>query len=237
MVIIWLALRSARIILGVFFSLIVGLVITAAAGLMMVGAFNLISVAFAVLLIGLGADFGIQFSVRYRSERHDLDDLPTALRSAAAKAGGPLALVAASTAVGFFCFLPTVYRGVSELGQIAGAGMIIAFVATVTLFPALLSIFNPPREPYRMGFSALASADRFLARHRIAVVHAPAVLAAEVRADLTAFQRRLGRHLAIALRIRVVVVGAEQEGVGGFPGEAERPHRQDRRGRMGHGIR
>ena len=170
LVIIWLALRSARIILGVFFSLIVGLVITAAAGLMMVGAFNLISVAFAVLLIGLGADFGIQFSVRYRSERHDLDDLPTALRSAAAKAGGPLALVAASTAVGFFCFLPTVYRGVSELGQIAGAGMIIAFVATVTLFPALLSIFNPPREPYRMGFSALASADRFLARHRIAVV-------------------------------------------------------------------
>ena len=41
----------------------------------MVGALNLISVAFAVLFIGLGVDFGIQFSVRYRAERHEVDDL------------------------------------------------------------------------------------------------------------------------------------------------------------------
>jgi len=47
-------------------SLIVGLSITAAIGFAMVGALNLISVAFAVLFIGLGVDFGIQFSVRYR---------------------------------------------------------------------------------------------------------------------------------------------------------------------------
>src|SRR5207245_9686106 len=41
---------------------------------------------------------------------------------------------------------------------------------TAPLLPAWLSVSNPPREPYRMGFSALASTDRFLARHRIAVV-------------------------------------------------------------------
>ena len=73
--ILWLALRSSRIILAVFASLLVGLSITAAIGLAMVGALNLISVAFAVLFIGLGVDFGIQFSVRYRAERHDVDDL------------------------------------------------------------------------------------------------------------------------------------------------------------------
>ena len=41
---------------------------------MMVGALNMISVAFAVLFVGLGVDFAIQFSVRYRAERHDVGD-------------------------------------------------------------------------------------------------------------------------------------------------------------------
>jgi hypothetical protein len=168
--IIWLALRSGRIIASVFASLVVGFAVTAATGLLMVGSFNLISIAFAVLFIGLGADFGIQLAVRYRSERHDVDNIETALERAAEKAGGPLALAAASTAAGFLSFLPTDYLGVSELGLIAGVGMIIAFAATITVMPALLCVVNPPPEPRRMGFSLLAPADRFLARHRIAVV-------------------------------------------------------------------
>ena len=83
LVILWLALKSARIIVAVFINLFVGLAITAALGLLMVGALNLISVAFAVLFVGLGVDFGIQFSVRYRAERYDVDDLRLALAHAA----------------------------------------------------------------------------------------------------------------------------------------------------------
>jgi predicted exporter len=97
-------------------------------GLLMVGALNLISVAFFALFVGIGVDFGIQFSVRYRAERHELRDLRDALISAARKAGAPLALAAAATAVGFSSFVPTAYRGLAELGQIAGSGMIIAFL-------------------------------------------------------------------------------------------------------------
>ena len=70
LVILRLALKQARIILAVLINLAVGLTFTAAIGLRMVGALNLISVAFAVLFIGLGVDFGIQFSVRYRAERY-----------------------------------------------------------------------------------------------------------------------------------------------------------------------
>jgi hypothetical protein len=168
--ILWLALRSAPTNLAVFVSLCVGFVVTAAAGLLMVGAFNLISVAFGILFIGLGADFCIQFTVRYRSERHEHDEVRAALRGAAVRAGAPLALAAAGTMVGFFSFVPTSYRGIAELGLIAGFGMMAAFLTTITLLPALLTVFGPPREPERMGFVALAPADRFLARHRIAVV-------------------------------------------------------------------
>src|SRR5262249_17127243 len=46
LIILWLALRSPRIIIAVLASLGVGLSITAAAGLMMVGTLNLISVSF-----------------------------------------------------------------------------------------------------------------------------------------------------------------------------------------------
>ena len=164
------ALRSARIIFAVFVTLVVGFALTAAVGLLLVGAFNLISIAFAILFVGLGADFGIQFAVRYRAERHELGETSAALYSAARKAGGPLALAAAATAVGFFCFLPTDYRGVAELGAIAGAGMLIAFATTLTLLPALLVVLRPGREKQPMGFAFLAPADRFLARHRYAVV-------------------------------------------------------------------
>jgi hopanoid biosynthesis associated RND transporter like protein HpnN len=168
--ILWLAVKSARIIVAVFVALFVGLAITAALGLMMVGALNLISVAFAVLFVGLGVDFAIQFAVRYRDMRHQANDVRLALTRTAEDIGAPLTLAAAAVAAGFLSFVPTEYRGVAELGQIAGVGMLIAFVTSITLLPALLSVLNPPGEPEPVGYRFLAPVDRFLERHRIAVV-------------------------------------------------------------------
>jgi hypothetical protein len=170
LVVLFLALRSWRIIAPVAFALVVGFSATAAVGLLLVGQLNLISIAFAVLFIGLGVDFGLQFSVRYRSERHEIDDLPGALRRAAIKAGMPLALAAAATAAAFFSFLPTDFRGVSELGEIAGFGMLIAVLTTITVVPAALMLSKPPSEPRPMGFAALAPIDRFTMAHRIPIL-------------------------------------------------------------------
>ncbi|MCK9913416.1 MMPL family transporter [Microbacteriaceae bacterium K1510] len=170
LVILWLALKSGRIIVAVFINLVIGLAITAALGLMMVGALNVISVAFAVLFVGLGVDFGIQFSVRYRAERHEVPDLRKALSSTAGEVAVPLTLAAVAVACGFLSFLPTAYRGVSELGLIAGAGMLVAYLTSITVLPALLTIFNPPGEPEEIGYRALAPVDDFLSRHRVAVV-------------------------------------------------------------------
>ncbi|MGB8155051.1 MAG: MMPL family transporter [Pseudolabrys sp.] len=168
--ILWLALKSARLIVAVFINLFVGLAITAALGLMMVGALNMISVAFAVLFVGLGVDFGIQFSVRYRAERHDKPELLPALDEAAAKIGVPLTLAAAAVAAGFLSFLPTDYRGVSELGAIAGVGMLIAYVTSITVLPALIAVLNPPGEAEPIGYKALAPVDWFLQEYRIPVI-------------------------------------------------------------------
>ncbi len=165
-----LALKQARIILAVLVNLAVGLSFTAAVGVWMVGALNLISVAFAVLFVGLGVDFGIQFSVRYRAERYADRDLSEALQAAARGVAGPLLLAAASIAAAFYSFLPTAYVGLSELGLIAGTGMIVAFLTTVSLLPALLRVLAPAGEPAPIGWAALAPLDRFLDRRRNWVV-------------------------------------------------------------------
>jgi len=168
--VLWLALKKARIILAVLVSLVVGLTVTAAVGLWMVGALNLISVAFAVLFVGLGVDFGIQFSVRYRAERHASLDLHDGLLATARGLAGPLLLAAASITAAFYSFLPTAYLGLSELGLIAGTGIIVAFATTVTLLPALLTVLKPTGEAAPIGYAALAPLDRFLDKQRKWVV-------------------------------------------------------------------
>jgi uncharacterized protein len=170
LIILWLALHSAKIIFAVFLNLFVGLSITTAVGLWLVGSLNLLSVAFAVLFIGLGVDFGIQFSVRYRSERFKNDNLVEALGEAAKRVAVPLSLAAMAITAGFLCFLPTDYRGISELGEIAGAGMIIAFLSSITVLPAILRLINPPGESEPVGYAFLAPVDRFLEHHRVAIV-------------------------------------------------------------------
>ncbi len=170
LVILWMALHSAKIIFAVFTSLFIGLAITTAVGLMMVGSLNLLSVAFAVLFVGLGVDFGIQFSVRYRSERFKNDDLALALESAANRSAVPLSLAAMATAAGFLCFLPTDYRGISELGKIAGAGMLVAFLTSITVLPAMLKLLNPPGESEPVGYAFLAPVDEFLEKHRVIII-------------------------------------------------------------------
>ncbi|MGH6798778.1 MAG: MMPL family transporter, partial [Roseiarcus sp.] len=70
----------------------------------------------------------------------------------------------------FYSFLPTAYVGLSELGLIAGTGMIVAFLTTVTLLPALLAVLKPSGEPAPVGWAALAPLDHFLDKRRNWVV-------------------------------------------------------------------
>ncbi len=171
---LWLALKSFKIIFAILVTLFVGLAITMGLGLMWVGVFNIISIAFIALFVGLGVDFGIQFAVRYRSERHRNHDLSQSLVATGHGVGIPLALAAAATAAGFFSFLPTTYTGVAELGKVAGIGMIVAFGLSITMLPALLMLLNPPGEAEEIGFKGLGPLDDFMTRNRKRVMYVAA---------------------------------------------------------------
>ncbi len=167
---LWLATRSARIVAAIMTTTIAGLIITTALGLAAVRQFNLISVAFIPLFVGLGIDFGIQLSVRFRAERLTEPDPKMALNRAAIALGGALSLAAAGICLGFLAFLPTSYVGISELGIIAAIGMAIALALNVTLLPALLLLFRSPRQSLDVGSRAMAPVDAFLLRRRKAVL-------------------------------------------------------------------
>ncbi|MGI4857378.1 MAG: MMPL family transporter, partial [Janthinobacterium lividum] len=123
--------------------------------------------AFAVLFVGIGVDFGIQVGVRYREERFLAADLAAALLRTARGLALPLSLAAVATAVSFFSFLPTAYRGISELGLIAGVGILfVAFPSSLTLLPALIVLLKPRGERAPPGFAWLAPVDRLFERQR-----------------------------------------------------------------------
>jgi hopanoid biosynthesis associated RND transporter like protein HpnN len=159
-------------VVGIVVTIVAGLIITTAAGLLAVGTLNLISVAFIPLFVGLGVDFGIQISVRFNAERLDGANVGVALERAAVALGAPLALAASAIFLGFGAFLPTDYIGISELGIIAGLGMIIALALSITLLPALLMLLKPGAPRREVGFSGAARIDHWLARNRKAVLWA-----------------------------------------------------------------
>ncbi|MDE3115312.1 MAG: MMPL family transporter, partial [Pseudomonadota bacterium] len=173
---LWLAVRSVRMIIAILATLVIGLAITASIGLLEYGAFNVISVAFIELFVGLGVDFGIQFCVRYRAERYRVNDLHEALAHAGAGIGSGLTLAAMAAAAGFFSFLPTDYAGLAELGLIAGAGMVVTYVLSITALPAMLRLLKSHGEARDVGFHGLRPLDNYLT-HQSRIVLRTALVA------------------------------------------------------------
>lgn len=150
-----IGLRSVWLVFATLITLITGLLFTAAFATLTVGTLNLISVAFAILYIGLGVDFAIHYCLRYRERLQHNESQADALRTTATTVGESLLLCAVTTAIGFYAFVPTAYHGVAELGWIAGSGMVISFITTMTLLPALLASFPTGILEIRRYYPAL----------------------------------------------------------------------------------
>lgn len=140
-VVLYFALRSVPLVITCIVSLLTGLVWTGAFAAASIGHLNIVSLAFAVLFIGLGVDFGIHLGMRYGDLLQQGQSHEEAMCGSAESVGSSLLICAMTTAIGFFVFVPTQYLGIAELGLIAGAGMFIILFQTMTLFPVLLSTF------------------------------------------------------------------------------------------------
>ncbi len=169
---LFLAVGSWRLVLPIVLTLMVGGCLTTGFAALAVGTLNLISLAFAILFVGIAVDFAIQFCVRYREVRMVYRDAHEALAETARRVGAQILVAAAATAAGFYAFVPTAFVGVAELGLIAGTGMIIAFICTLFWLPAALTLFRPRAETAEVGFRTGKVLDMRLHRFRIPILAA-----------------------------------------------------------------
>ena len=187
LLLVW-GLRAPGPVVAVFVALTFGLVWTAAFATLAIGSLNIISVCFAVLFIGMGVDFGIQFAMRYLEECDRGAAQDAALAAAAGGVGGALTLAAVGAAISFFAFVPTDYRGLAELGIISGFSMIVALAANLTVLPALLGLMRVPKPRHLeiVEGDHVTAAQAFIARHRRTVL---AIAAVTVLASLVLLPR------------------------------------------------
>ncbi len=139
-IVLLIGLRSVKLVLCTLITLIIGLILTAGFATIAVGHLNVLSVAFAILYIGLGVDFAIHICLCFREcWEHHMSSVDAIKRSVKVL-GFSLFLCALTTSIGFFAFIPTDYKGVSELGLISGGGMFVGLFVSLSLLPALLKV-------------------------------------------------------------------------------------------------
>jgi len=181
LLVLYATLRSVKLIVVALVTLLAGLAGTAAFAAATVGHLNLLSVAFAVLYVGLGVDFIFHICLRLKELIADGWALDAAIVQTAGGVGTSLVICAVTTAAGFYAYIPTDFDGVSELGLISGTGMFVSLVVSFTLLPALLGVAltDADRRP-RAAWLPVRSLAPLTARPRMVVAVAVALGAAAV---------------------------------------------------------
>ncbi len=158
-VVMFVGVRSFRIILGTFLLLGIGVTWTIGYALLSVGEFNTLSLIFVVMFFGLGVDFALHYSLRFQEAVGEKIEKSEALVQSGKSVGRAISLGAVTTAIGFLGFWPTDYQGLADLGVISAGGMLIACFLAFTFLPAFYAVIGPPRS----SGVGLPSSDRVVA--------------------------------------------------------------------------
>ncbi|MGQ4274854.1 MMPL family transporter [Terrihabitans sp. B22-R8] len=138
-----LGIRSFRLIAILLVTLTIGGIWTTGLATLFVGRLNLISVAFMVLFLGLGVDFGTHLGLRFMEGLKKGASFADSMRTAMVGEAPSIGLSTLCAIVAFLSFVPTTYTGLAEFGIISALGMVVAFVMTFTVQPALMAVLPP----------------------------------------------------------------------------------------------
>lgn len=149
----WLALLGVAVLyLGVYrgyrypvmtlATLMVGLVWALGWTTLTIGHLNILSSAFAVMLIGMG-DYGVLWAARYGKERRLGLEREEAVLATARHVGPSILTAALTTALAFFAAMLAELQAVAELGWIAGSGVLLCALSCFLLMPALVTLLDP----------------------------------------------------------------------------------------------
>ncbi len=163
-------------------ALLIGVAWTMGFATFSVGHLNILSQAFVAMILGLGIDFGIQLIGRYEEALSHGKSVSEALEEMLSTTGGAIITGGSTTAAAFFTMCFNQFRGLAELGMIAGGGVLLCLAAEMLVLPAMLAL----RDRHRASLAKTADVshwgsgrvDQFLKKRAkaIAVVAGAATL-------------------------------------------------------------
>ena len=128
-----------------------------------VGHLNILSVVFTTILIGLGIDFAIHFITRFQEEQTLEDNVTASITNSLIGTGKGVIAGAITTSFAFMATIFTDFKGIAELGFIAGTGIIICLIATITLLPAMIIIM----ERFKAIHCIQKLSEKFVFKHNL----------------------------------------------------------------------
>lgn len=140
------AFRGLLNVIAAMVSLIVGICLSFGFATIAIGHLNILSMVFAIMLIGLGIEYGIQVVLRYQEELKNGASGMAAIEIGLHANIRSIIMAAATVALAFATFVLTDFKGIAELGIIAAGGVVICVIATFTVLPAMLVLLERFRK-------------------------------------------------------------------------------------------
>ncbi len=173
---IFLTFRRFKRPLMALLALFIGISWTTGFVTLVFGQINLITIVFAIILIGLGIDYGIHFLSRYEQELLSNLTLKDAIKNTTKHTGRAILLGALTSATAFATALFTDFLGLQELGIIAGVGILLCCLAQLTVFPALIMVFGKSKSKNQAPRMLNCSRLEFLTKKPLLVLSISALV-------------------------------------------------------------
>ena len=151
------------------------------------GMLNTMTSVLAVILFGLGIDYGIHYYARYIELRSSGLSVADAVRTTNSKTGEAILVSAFTTACALYVLMFADFRGFSEFGFISGTGIMLALFAMLYVLPSLLVIF----EKYNLILISANDQAHEVAPHRYPLAKAIVVLGLIASAFVIGYSKNL----------------------------------------------
>jgi uncharacterized protein len=165
MLVLYLAFRPSLLVMAIFVvTLFASLAWTLLLAYLLYGTLNIITSIVAAMLIGLFVDYIIQTYRRFREFFRQDGNARRAMEQTLAGTGKAILSGALTTSVAFFSVVVTSFRGLHELGVVAGFGILFCLAATLFLLTSLLAWLAQSRPAFLLTERPADLGEAWMAR-------------------------------------------------------------------------
>jgi len=190
--------------------LVTGVIWTYAATFLYIGFLGVTTAFFSAILLGLGIDFAIHILARYSEFRKQGTPVEEAIAEGIAGAGPGIITGALTTAAAFYVLMICRFKGISQLGFVAGTGVVSMLIIMFTLLPAMIAFRDGGKkgvfkQKEMADLTFLSTLANKMIKHRIAasiiillftIITAVAAMKIRFNYDFRSLEPRRGKAVA-----------------------------------------